>query len=111
MRVADLALRLLLELATLAALGVWGARAASTIPARVVLAVAAPLAVAVVWGTWVAPRAPRHLKDPARLVVELIILAATVAALSTSGYPVLAGAFAVVALANGAFLRASGAAV
>jgi cytochrome b len=106
-KAANLALRLLLELAALAAVAVWGAHTGSTTIVRIGLAVAAPLALAVVWGIWVAPRARRRLRDPARMVVELVILALAVAGLAASGYPPLAAGFAIVALANGAYLRAS----
>ena len=107
MKAANLALRFLLEFAALAAVAIWGAHTGSTTVVRIVLAVAAPLAVAVVWGIWLAPRARRRLADPARMVVELVILVLAVAALAASGYPLLAAGFALVALANGAYLRAS----
>jgi hypothetical protein len=106
-KAANLVLRLLLELAALAAVAVWGAHAGSTTVIRVALAVSAAVAVAAVWGIWVAPRAWRRLTDPARMVVELVVCALAVAGLAASGYPVLAAGFAVVALANGAYLRAS----
>ena len=57
----NLGLRFVLELCMLVALGIWG------FSQNVVLGIAAPLAAAVVWGLWIAPKATRRLRDPARL--------------------------------------------
>ena len=40
-----------------------------------------PVAAAVTWGRWVAPRATRRLEDPARLGVELVVFGVTAAGL------------------------------
>lgn len=105
MKAAMLAMRFLLELAALAGLAVWGVHVGTPAWDKVALAMAAPVAMAVVWGLWVAPRAVRRLPDPARLVVELAILAVVSAAIALSGYPVVAAVFAALAIANGAVLR------
>ena len=99
--VAALGVRFLLELAALAAVGYWGyvAGAGSGV-ARYGLAVAAPLALAVAWGTFVSPQAPRRLPDPWRLGAELLSFALATAALLAVGRPALAGAFAAVALVD-----------
>jgi hypothetical protein len=59
-----------------------------------VLAVAAPLAVAVVWGRWMAPRSPSRVGDPWSLVIELIVFGSAVAALARAGQPTLAAVLA-----------------
>lgn len=71
-----LALRFLAELGMLACLGIGGWQLGRSLPESVLLGVALPLVVAVVWGRWVAPRAPRRLRDPARLGVEVTVFAA-----------------------------------
>ena len=52
------------------------------------------------WGLWVAPRASRRLADPQRLVLELVLFAAAIAALAVAGQPLLAGVFAAVLAVN-----------
>ena len=78
MRGALLALRFLLELCALAALAYWGATVDASTVVRVILAVVTPLLAAVVWGTWVAPRAPRLLDDPIRLIPEFAVFGGAV---------------------------------
>ena len=53
----------------------------------------APLAAAVVWGLWIAPKASRRLHDPARLVVELVLFGAAGAALAAADHPLAAAVF------------------
>jgi hypothetical protein len=90
----NLVLRFLLELAMLAALGVWGAHAGTTGLSSAVLAIAAPLAAAVLWGAFVSPKARISARWPARLGVELAVFCAAVAGLAVSGFPRLAVALA-----------------
>ena len=54
---ANLALRFLLELAALAAMSWWGWETGGSTAARLALAIVFPLAVAFVWGTFIAPKA------------------------------------------------------
>ena len=56
-RVVNDVVRFCLELASLAGLAVWGWRTGPT-GVNVVLAIAAPLAAAALWGAFVAPKAP-----------------------------------------------------
>src|SRR5215211_5414342 len=55
---ANLLLRFLLELFALGALGYWGLKTGSATITKVVLGCGAPVVAAVVWGTFVSPRAP-----------------------------------------------------
>ena len=91
----------------LVALGWAGAEIGSSRPVSVALAIAIPLMAAMVWGTWVAPKASRRLADPARLMVELVLFAAASVGLALVGYPLLAAVFAVVTAVNIAVLRLS----
>ena len=81
MTALNLGLRFVLELCMLVALGIWG------FSENIVLGIAAPLAAAVVWGFWIAPKASRRLRDPLRLVVELLLFAAAGAALAAARPP------------------------
>lgn len=101
-----LGLRFLLELGALAALGWWGAHAGASPGARLALGLGAPLAAALVWGRFVAPRAPRRLPLPLRLVPEALVFGSATAALAAAGRPHWALAFALLAVADGALLYA-----
>ena len=93
MRSANDGLRFFLELSALAAVAYWG----WTEPhgaLRWVLAVAAPLAVSVVWGRWLAPRSTKRVGDPWRLIIELLVFGSAVAALARADQPTLAAVLA-----------------
>jgi hypothetical protein len=53
---ANLALRFLLELCALGALGYWGFKTGGGLIAKIGLGIGAPLVAAVVWGTFVSLR-------------------------------------------------------
>jgi hypothetical protein len=108
MRAANLGLKFVLELCMLAALAYWGAQAGDSTFGDVVLAVAAPLAAAVVWGIYAAPKARRRLPLVPRLVLELCVFAVAALALAVAGAPVLALVFAAVVALNTALLVAAG---
>jgi hypothetical protein len=91
----NLGLRFVLELCMLVALGIWG------FSESIVLGIAAPVAAAVVWGAWIAPKATRRLHDPARLAIELLLFGAAGAALAAAGHAIAAAIFlAAVALSE-----------
>ena len=92
---ANLALRFLIELALLAALGTWGAHAGATGLLSAILVVAVPLAAAGGWGALVSPKARVSVGWQARLGVGLVLFGAAIAALAVSGFPKLAVALAV----------------
>ena len=52
---------------------------------NVLLAVAAPLAAAALWGALVAPKAPRHPGDPWRLLLEVAVFGGGTVALAAAG--------------------------
>jgi Protein of unknown function (DUF2568) len=93
MRPANLGLRFLLELCALAALAYWGLRVSSGV-LQWVLGLGAPLAMAVVWGSFMSPKATRPLHDPARLLAEIAIFGLAAAALADADQPALAIALA-----------------
>jgi hypothetical protein len=97
---ANETLAFLLELVMLGLLAWWGAQAVSGLAGRVLLAVAVPLAAAVLWGLFAAPRARVPLPLAGILTVKAIEFGGAAVALAALGHPVLAVVFAAVALVN-----------
>jgi hypothetical protein len=101
-----LAVRLVSELALLAA-AAWAAGGRFSSPAPAALAGAATaLGVAAVWGLWVAPASRRRLPDPARLGIEVVLFAGVAAGLLGVHRVVPAILLAVVGLGTAFALRA-----
>lgn len=70
---ANLALRFLLELCALAALGYWGFQAGQSLVVKIALAIISPLLAAVIWGMFVAPKASVPVSTPVWLLLQLAI--------------------------------------
>jgi len=94
-KTVNLGVRFLLELAALAALAYWGSQT-GPLAVSIVLAIAAPLAGAVLWGIFAAPKSRHRLRGARRLIVEIPFFGAAVAGLAATGQWVLAAIFAVV---------------
>jgi hypothetical protein len=73
------------ELALLVVLAIAGAGLGSSTVTSWLLGVALPLATAVVWGLWLAPRSGRRLGHPTRLAAKLALVVAAAALLAWSG--------------------------
>ena len=102
---ANLALRFGLELGALAA-GYWGATVDGTRAGRLVLAVAAPLAVAAVWMFFVAPGATILTSPGGRFFVEVVVFLSAVVALVERGRVVLAVSLGICYVVNRALMVA-----
>jgi hypothetical protein len=101
----NLALRFLLELAALAAIGTRGFHAGDGVLASTALGLGVPLLAAATWGVFRVPNdpgdAPVSIPGPVRLMIELALWSGATAALVASDRPVLAVAFAaLVAISN-----------
>ena len=101
---AALALKFVLELCLFGALAYWGAQAGGSTAVDVLLALAAPLAAAVVWGRYAAPRSPRRLPRGRRVALESCLFAVAAVALAAAGAPVLAAVLAVLVAIDTALL-------
>ena len=100
-----LTVRFLSELALVAVL-VWAGVAANLpLAGRIVIAVVAPVLAMVIWGLWMAPRARRRLRDPLRLIAELVLFAVAAAALAAGGPVLAAVVLAVIAMGVAVLLR------
>jgi hypothetical protein len=89
---ATLALRFLLELCALGALGYWGFKTGGGALAKVGLGLGVPLVAAVVLGTFVAPKALVKVPGAVRLLVEVAVFASAPSALYVAGNTRLASA-------------------
>ena len=111
LRGATLTARFLCELAMLAALAFWGYVVGDGVWAWL-LGLATPAVAAVVWGTFVAPRAKVPVPAPVRVSIELVLFAAAAAGLAAAGQPVaaavLGAAGLVTSLLNGLQERRAG---
>ena len=105
MKHLNLAVKFLLELAVIAALGYWGASLDGHVLAAIVMIVV-PAAVIVLWARFAAPNAPGRLPRRSRIPFELTILLAGALALLAAGQPALAGALAAVIVVNAVLLSA-----
>ena len=85
----NLAVRFLLELCMLAAVGYWGFKTQSGWGMRLMLGIGLPLLIAGVWGLFVAPKAIYPLSGIPHLVLSLILLGSGALALFASGQPTL----------------------
>jgi hypothetical protein len=92
-------LRFLLELAALASLAYWGLAEHGGV-VQWLLGLGAPLVAAVVWGLFIAPKASHPTVDPLRLVLELLVFGAGVAALCLAGSVALAIVFGVLVVVH-----------
>ena len=91
-RAANDGLRFVLELGLLVAAAYWGWTEGHGW-GRWLLVVVAPLAVAGVWGRFLAPKSDARVSDPWRLVVELLLFGAGAVALARSGQHTWAAVF------------------
>jgi Protein of unknown function (DUF2568) len=96
-RGAFLAVRFGLELVTLAVLAWTGASTTGGTVVRVILAIGLPAVLIAIWGLVMAPTARRRLRDPARLVAELVLFLGSAAGLAVVGHVRPAVIYAVVA--------------
>ena len=99
MRNASLTVRFLCEIAAVVAF-VWHG--------WVLEGILVGAAVVVFWGVFVAPKAPRRLSDPLRLVAELVIFAGATVAYVEVGQTAVAVVFGVLALATAVLVRRLG---
>ena len=99
-KAVNAAVRFLLELCALGALGYWGFRTGSATAVKIALGIGTPVVAAVLWMIFGAPGAPRQLHGPWHLALEVLILGGAALALYAAGKHVLALTFAAVIVVN-----------
>lgn len=75
---ANLALRFALELCALLALGYWGFTTGQTPLIKILFGLGTPLIAAIIWGTFVSPKARVKLPDFGRLIFELLVFGSAI---------------------------------
>ena len=101
---SNLALRFLLELVALGALGYWGYQTGSGPVNKIALAIGAPLVAATIWGLFVAPKATFAVPGGVHLLLQVVVFGVAVVALIRTGHDVPATALGAVAVANAALM-------
>ena len=96
MVMATLVIRFMVEVVGIGALGYWGLQTSTDGFARIVLAIAAPIVLIVVWALIVAPKATNALSQPQRDLIGTGLLLLAAVALAIAGQPTLALVFAAV---------------
>ena len=82
------------------ALGYWGFKTGNGAIAKIGFGIGAPLAAAVVWGTFVSPQAPVQLPGHLVLILQALVFGLAAAALAATGYQILALALGVIVVVN-----------
>lgn len=100
LKMLNLAVRFLLELCLLTAVGYWGFKTQSSWFMKILLGVGLPVLIAVLWGMFIAPKATHPLSGASYMTVELVLLALGSLTLFASGKPTLAWAYTVVLIVN-----------
>jgi hypothetical protein len=96
----NLGIRFLLELCILFSVGYWGYQFPKSQILKIGLCIGAPLLVAIVWGTFLAPKASIQLPGPIFLILEIIVFAIATLAIYFTGHPILAWVFAIISVIN-----------
>lgn len=96
----NLAVRFLLELCLLAAVGYWGFKTQSAWLWKVLLGLGLPLLIAILWGTFLAPRATHHLSGLPFYALELTLFALGALALFAADRPALGWIYGIVLVVN-----------
>ena len=100
MKALNLGLAFLVELLALAALAYWGYRLHAAVAVRWLVAIGAPLALAVVWSQIAAPTARRRLPPTPLLGFKLLVFTLTAILLYSTGRHSLAIVFEAVVAVN-----------
>ncbi len=101
----QLALAFGLELVALIAFGMWGYRLSDHGALRVFLASGLPFVVAVLWGTFLSPKAQVTLTPGLKTSLRLLVFALAAFALLATGHAVGAVLFALLVVFNTGVLR------
>jgi hypothetical protein len=96
----NLLIRFLLELCILLIFGYWGFKTGNQGVSKALLGIGVPLASAIIWGAFLAPKAAWRLSQPWLTLLEVTIFGLTTWALHSTGKTSLAVTFGSIYLIN-----------
>jgi uncharacterized protein DUF2568 len=99
LKTLNLAVRFLLELCMLAAVGYWGFKTRAGLM-RIVLGIGLPILLIVIWSLFVAPKAAYPLRGIPHMLLSLILLGSGALALFASGRADLGWVYAIILIVN-----------
>lgn len=100
LKMLNLAIRFLLELCMLAAVGYWGFKTHSTWLLKILFGIGLPVLIAVLWGLFLAPKATRPLSGVSFFALEVVLFASGAVALFASGKPGLGWVYTITLIVN-----------
>ncbi len=100
LKMLNLAIRFLLELCMLAAVGYWGFKTQTGWLMNILFGIGLPILIAFLWGTFLAPKATRPLSGASFLTLELILFSTGAVALFASGKPTLGWIYTITVVVN-----------
>jgi len=96
----NVAVRFLLEICVLISVGYWGFKTGSGWFFKILLGIGALLLIAIIWGTFGAPKAANHLTGFSLLALEVIVFGSGMVALYATKNYSLAWGFGVIVIIN-----------
>lgn len=100
LKMLNLAVRFLLEICMLAAVAFWGFKTQDSWLMKILFGIGSPVMIAILWGTFLAPKATRPLSGASFLALELLLFSMGAFALFASGEPALGWAYTIVLVVN-----------
>lgn len=100
MKYAILSIRFLLEICILISIGYWGYQFPKLLGMKIIFCILAPVLIAIIWGTFISPKAPVHLPLILYILMELIIFGFAFFALYKTGHQTLAFVFGIISFIN-----------
>jgi hypothetical protein len=96
----NVAIRFLLDICVLIAVGYWGFKTGSGWLLKILLGIGTPLLIAAIWGTFGAPKASMQLHGFMLMLLEVVVFGSGVAALYATKNYASAWGFAVIIIIN-----------
>ncbi|WP_052659453.1 YrdB family protein [Bacillus alveayuensis] len=93
-----LAIRFLLEICSLIALGYWGYYLGKGVGMKIFLLIFMPVMMMLLWGMFISPKASIHIPEWLRLILELLLFGIAAFGLYNSGLLLLSGIFLVLVI-------------
>lgn len=103
-KLLNLALRFLLELCMLAAVGYWGFKTQSGWVLKILFGIGLPLLIAILWGTFLSPKAIHPLHGASFLTLELVLFSSGALALFAVGESTLGWIYTIAVIVNKTYL-------